>query len=360
MAAAHRKIVLTCVGGALIYDVIKALRSAPDFTVRLIGCDADPQARGRVLMDRFVNVPLAETDQSNYLAAIWDLVKEEQPDLILPLSEGESRVLAGVRDDLRRAGVAISVSSLEAVTVMTDKLTLMQRLSSRNVHSLDCMAVADEMELEAALRELGYPNRSVVVKPRKASGARGVWVFDAGVKEFRPSSNSRNSGIGDRDAIVQQVEEAGLSISDRVAMPFVKGPIYDVDCISVDGTALDVVPRLRQWREALSSASSGNRVEMNVAIIDYCRELCEALDVDGSGDFDVVLDEDGQAVVFDAGTRLSGSVGGAVVAGANIPAQLVRVLTGLERIEFDVRDGCVIRPFLTFAEIPNQNQNDLL
>jgi len=360
MPTARRTIVVTCVGGALIYDVINALRNAPDFAARIIGCDADPHAIGRVLTDRFVVMPYAERDPSAYIDAIWQVIGEENPDLVLPLSEGESRVLAEIRDDLVGVGVSVSVSSLESVVVMTDKLMLMQRLRAKRIHCLDCLPVSNLDELDLALKELGYPRRAVVVKPRRASGARGIWIFDSKIKKFQPGPGQRQSGWGDRDAIVKEFELTNSDLENRVATPFVEGPIYDVDCIAINGEALDIVPRLRQWRDPLTAASTGNRVEMNTEVIRYCRDLCRALNVDGAADYDVVLDSDGRAVVLDAGTRLSGSVGGAVAAGANIPAQLVRVLTGLKRIKFDINNGCVIRPFLTFAEIPSKNQHDLL
>ncbi len=98
---------------------------------------------------------------------------------------------------------------------------------------------------------------------------------------------------------------------------------------------------------------------MNADVIGYCRSLCRAFALDAAGDFDIGLDERGRPFVFDAGTRMSGSVGGALVAGANIPAQLVRVLTGLPREEFHVRDGCVVRPFTTFVEVPSERQHEV-
>ena len=55
----HFTVGVTCVGGTFIADVLNALRAAPDFTVTIIGVDANAAARGRVLCDHFAVLPMA-------------------------------------------------------------------------------------------------------------------------------------------------------------------------------------------------------------------------------------------------------------------------------------------------------------
>ena len=40
----NHKLILTCVGGRLIYDIIKALTDANDYSLTLIGIDQNSQA----------------------------------------------------------------------------------------------------------------------------------------------------------------------------------------------------------------------------------------------------------------------------------------------------------------------------
>ena len=352
----NRTILVTCVGGRFIYDIVRALRSAPDFRARIIGCDANPETEGRVLTDRFVSLP---SDPDEYIAGLFALAAEERIDLVLPLSEHESRILSRRRAEMLSRGIATATSDFATVDAMTDKLTMLQRVKAGGVETVEFRAVDTLDDLEAALTALGYPQRVVVVKPRRSSGARGVMVFDEQVAQDSYQRGLRGSGRGAKSEILADLAKANASLNGFVAVGYLDGPVYDVDCIAVDGVATDIVPRLRQWRDPLSPSSTGNKIEMNSAVIDYCRALCRVFGVQGSADFDIALDERGRPRVFDAGTRLSGSVGGAFVAGANIPAQLVRVLTGLPRQEFAVRDGCVVRPFMTFAEVPPERQDVL-
>ena len=122
----------------------------------------------------------------------------------------------------------------------------------------------------------------------------------------------------------------------------------------------DVVGRLRQWQNPLSASSTGNKIDMNPKIIEDAEALCEALAVDGCGDFDMVIRNDGRPIAFDASSRLSGSVGGAILAGINIPAQLVRQRMKLPLLKYQIEDGCVVRPFPTFLRIPDVNQDDYI
>ena len=46
-------ICITCVGGRLIYDIIRSIRDADDYQVILIGVDANKDAHGRLLCDKF-------------------------------------------------------------------------------------------------------------------------------------------------------------------------------------------------------------------------------------------------------------------------------------------------------------------
>ena len=47
-------ICITCVGGRLIYDIIRSIRDADDYKAHIIGVDANKNAHGRLLCDQFI------------------------------------------------------------------------------------------------------------------------------------------------------------------------------------------------------------------------------------------------------------------------------------------------------------------
>ena len=58
-------ICITCVGGRLIYDIIRSIRDADDYQAHIIGVDSNKNAHGRLLCDQFYLVPDAERNQKN-------------------------------------------------------------------------------------------------------------------------------------------------------------------------------------------------------------------------------------------------------------------------------------------------------
>lgn len=354
------RVCVTCVGGRLIYDILRGLRDAQDYDIFVLGVDGNAEAHGRVLCDAFETVPSSEADPEGWLARLGELHERHRFDMIIPLSEGESRLVAFNRAWFDARGIRSSVSSESTVKTMTDKLLLMQRVRDHGLHTGPFVAVEDRHSAREALSLLGYGAGRVVFKPRYGRGSRGVLIADPTLDKVEPMLPDRFCAAGPVELLEAAMEEKGLDWSGYLAMPYYDGPVSDIDCLAIQGKAVAVAARLRQLKNPFWPTSTGHKTCMDPRVLDYARELCAALVVDGAGDFDVVIDPQGRPVVLDAGSRFSGSVGGTLTAGGNFLAQLVRVVMGLPLAELKVRDGVVLRPFITMAEIPAANEDDLL
>ena len=353
-------ILVTCVGGRLIYDVIKALREVDDFAANIIGIDADPESHGRLLCDRFEVLPMAEKEPEKFLKSLMALHEEQPIDVLLALSEGEARLVSKHRDELIDLGMRVSSSSYETVITMTDKLLMLERITQKGIHSTPFFSVDSLEDFDHALKELGYGSRKVVFKPRRAAGSRGVLIADATHDGFMSLLPERFCGTGNRDAVLEAMAKEGMELNEIVAVPYVGGNVFDVDCIAKKGQLIDFAARRRQLKNPLWPTSTGHKVDLRPDVREYASQLCKAFSVDGAGDFDIAVDEGGKPVLFDAGARFSGSVGGTLTAGGNFPAQLVRSLMKMPCPPMAIRDQVVLRPYLTMAEIPEVNETDLL
>ena len=353
-------IAVTCVGGRLIYDIVLALRSASDLNVRIVGIDADPEAHGRVLCDVFAVLPIAEEAPDDYLAGLRDLHRQHKLDFVLVLSEGESQLLSRHRDELVTDGMALSVSSQDTVALLTDKLRLLETAQTNGIDNGLFIPIDSTEQAGAALQQLGYPEQRVVIKPRDGRGSRGVLIFDATIRRWTPLLENRFCGTGDVDSLFAEMDRRRIAWNGLIAVPHTAGPVYDVDCIAVSGRLTDVAARLRQLRNPLYPTSTGHKIDMHSDVLEHARRLCEAFAVDGAADFDIAIRENGQPMLFDAGARFSGSVGGSFTAGANFPAQLVRTKLGMPYRPLKISDGTVLRPFITMAQIPSGNELDYL
>jgi len=360
MAQKTYVICLTCVGGVFVYDFIRAIRSAPDFKVIIVGVDSDALASGQTLVDRFEVVQRPSGDGAAYAKDLLAVAERHGVQAIIPGSETETRTLAVHAQKFADAGIKLSISKKPIVDLMTDKLAMLTHIAENGQVDVGPFAAVESADdAREAAQYLGYPDTSVVFKPRRETGSRGVLIANAREGEYRPLLFDRFCGTGHLDAVLQEVEKRGESLKDALAMPEYGPDTFDVDCLAVHGKAIKVIPRLRVYNNPLSPFVEGCRVSLRPDVIDYVGALCQAFGVHGSCDFDIALDQHGQPKLLDASCRLSGSVGASFVAGANIPAQLVRIMFELPIHDEQVTDGVEMRPFTRMVSIPMDGMESL-
>jgi carbamoylphosphate synthase large subunit len=348
------------VGGRLIYDIISALREPLDFKAVIIGVDSNSQAAGRLLCDKFYCLPSAEDAPQRFMECVNEIHLNNNIDVILALSEPESRLLSKQRDSLNNQGIKISPSSWQTVRDMTDKLLMLKRLYENDVHSMPFYQIDNSDHFDEAIEACSLGKQKVVVKPRRGRGSRGVMIIDPHKKKFEQLLPDRFCGIGCAASVKEAMNKNNFEIKNLICVPYINGPVFDVDCISIKGEMMDFSARRRQLKNPLWPTSTGHKIDLNPDVRAYAKTLCKVFEVDGAADFDIAIDEVGNPVLFDAGSRFSGSVGGSFTAGGNFPAQLVRALLELPLQKMEIRDKTVLRPFITMAEIPIQNEDDLL
>ncbi|OFW06435.1 MAG: hypothetical protein A3I61_19985 [Acidobacteria bacterium RIFCSPLOWO2_02_FULL_68_18] len=351
MTAGHVRVLVTSIGGHFCYEVVDALRRAPDFSAFVVGVDADPHARAWHV-DAFAHVPHPDASEDAYLTRLLEICDQLRVEVVIPLSEAESRAVAGARRRFEERGIVASVSAAEVVFRMTDKGTMFEHLEANEVDVGPWRLVGSIREAGKALEALGYPARPVVLKQRRGSGSRGIIIVDAAVEEFTPLLPDRFCGRGAWTAVRDELHRRGCLLDAYLAMPYYGSHVFDVDCLAREGSPMLVVPRLRQYINPLSPVNEGCCVTRNDAIERYASTLTQAFSVDGVCDFDVALSDDGRPRLLDASCRLSGSVGAAVAAGVNVPAELVRLLTKRPLLESQPPAAPIqVRPVPRFVRV---------
>lgn len=360
MKKPHFVVCVTCVGGRLVYDTISALRDAQDYTITVVGVDADPEAAGRLLCDQFAVLPMAEQDPDGWIAGVIDLKTRFGVQGLVCLSDQEARLASQRRDYLSDNGIKTSVSTQETVEVMTDKFLLLQTLAANGVDAGPFATVNSIDDAARTLKDMGYPEKRIVLKPRRGSGSRGVLVCDSTKAQFELMIPDRFCGIGSFEQVRAELTRRNVEVDNWLAVPYWDGGVFDVECLVSNGQVVLSAARRRQLRNPFWPTSTGHLVDMQPAVLAYAEEICRVLKVEGAGDFDIVLRADGSCVVMDASARFSGSVGGSYTAGANFLAQLVRVMFDLPLVRYQIRDKTPLRPYITMAAIPDCNAMKLL
>ena len=204
-------VVVTASGAPGTAALLRALRENGEREVRLVGTDMSERSAGRHLCDAFHLVP-AGSDPS-FAAAIRELAEREGADAILPQSSFDLEALAAAVDLFD--GVAVLVSPPEAIRRSNDKAETYALLHSLGLPAPEFRRVRGAAEVEAAARELGYPERPVCFKPVFSSGSRGFRILDSTVDRADQLLRERPGSVS---MLLEDAIEILASVDDRTEL----------------------------------------------------------------------------------------------------------------------------------------------
>jgi len=202
-------ILLSAAGAPGAARLIRALQENGERTVRVVGTDMSPDSIGAHLCDAFHVVP-AGSDPA-YPDAILELVERERVDVVLPQSSFDLDALSVRRDEF---SVPVLVSSPDTVHRSNDKAETYAFLQRIGVPTVEFRRVAGAREVEAAARELGYPDRPVCFKPVFSSGSRGFRILDPTVDRAHQLLHERPGSVAMRleEAVELLPDEGGTEL----------------------------------------------------------------------------------------------------------------------------------------------------
>ncbi len=208
--------------------LLHALRENGERDVRLVGTDMSERAVGRHLCDAFHLVP-AGSDPA-FADAIRELAEREGADAILPQSSFDLEGLAEAID--RFEEVPVLVSPLDAIRRSNDKAASYAFLHRLGLPAPQFRRVSGATAVEAAARELGYPERPVCFKPIFSSGSRGFRILDPSVDRADQLLRERPGSVS---MLLEDAIEILASVDDQtelLVMELAKGPERTIDGIA--------------------------------------------------------------------------------------------------------------------------------
>jgi carbamoyl-phosphate synthase large subunit len=238
-------VLLTASGVPGSAALIRALRENGERDVRLVGTDMSELAIGRHLCDAFHVVPPG-TDPG-FADALAEICKNEQVDAVLPQSSFELQALAETRG--RFGGTTVLVAGPEAVRRSNDKAETYALLHEIGVRGPAWRRTRSGAEVEAAARELGYPDREVAFKPLMSSGSRGFRVLSASA-DRRLQLFENRPGVAEALRVEELVELLGDDRRDALVMELVTGPERTIDGIASAGRVVLGHPKTREEMRA--------------------------------------------------------------------------------------------------------------
>ena len=161
-------LLVTASGAPGAAALLRALKENGEREVRVLGCDMNPRSIGRFVADDFHVVPAGHTPE--FAPAVLDLCKREGVDVLLPESSNDILELAKAKAEFEAEGITVMVSRPEAIERAENKGSFFELLDEVGVRAPEWRRIRGGRELEAAARELGYPDRAVCFKPPVEKG----------------------------------------------------------------------------------------------------------------------------------------------------------------------------------------------
>jgi carbamoyl-phosphate synthase large subunit len=235
-------VMVTASGAPGTAALLRALRDNGERELRLVGTDMSERSVGRHLCEAFHIVP-GGADPA-FPDAMLAVAENEQVDVILPQSSFD---LEGLAAHVARFPMPVLVSSPDAILRSNDKAETYEFLHRIGVRAPEFRRVNGAREVEAAARELGYPDRPVCFKPVFSSGSRGFRILDPTVDRAHQLLNERPGSVAMRleEAVELLPDDGG---PDLLVMELATGGERTVDGI---GNGREIVLGHPKTREAM-------------------------------------------------------------------------------------------------------------
>lgn len=264
-------ILVTAVGAPGSARLLRALRENGEREVRLVGVDMAERSVGRYACDAFHLVPPGAN--AAFADALLRLVEDERVDVVLPQSSHDLQWLAERRAEFP---VPVLVSGPETVRRSNDKAETYELLHRIGVRAPEFRRVTGRAGVDAAARELGYPDVPVCFKPVFSSGSRGFRILDPVVDRTHQLLYERPGSLTMRlEEACELLPDDGL---DLLVMELATGGERTVDGI---GDGRRVVLGHPKTRESMRAGLAMHFVTLDAPDLDAVAEqIVEALEIE--------------------------------------------------------------------------------
>lgn len=279
-------------------------------SIKTIGTDIRKDVIGKYLCNKFYQIPRPSTKE--YVVKLLSICENEDVDVILPQNTAELSVLAEHKKDFENNGTKIAVSDKNSIEIANNKYKLMNVAKKIGLPTTEFYLVSDFGGLISHAKELGWPEKPVVVKPPISNGMRGLRIIDESINLKDMLYSEKPTGIHLRMKDLENI--LGASFPSLIIMEYLPNEEYTVDLLGAK--TLTVIPRKRN--SIKSGITFNGIVEKNDKIIKYSKKLANEIGLKYAYGFQFKLDNKNVPKLLESNPRVQGTMVLATFAGANI------------------------------------------
>lgn len=343
------RLLLLSVGSLAAQNVVDALATRRERCI-LIGTNSIAEAAGNFRCDVVYLVPPAASGPA-YIERVAELIRQEQPDLVIPTRDDDVLALAMLGEQQPRSDAVFLSGSVPAARVMTDKVET-ARFAGRHglAFAPTAATITEALDLATAHR------LPLIAKPRSGNGSRGV-VLLRSIAEIERAFESRP------DLIAQPFLDPPANIDTLIA-PFQAGlPFF----FSFPETAQYFVKvivgpdgALSEPCGLLSALVGGQAIQHSRChdpeLLEVGRAYAQAAADEGwKGPMFVQLKRTPESalVAHDMNGRVSGGTAGRIYLGSDEMAEIIsRFLPGVAFPSISTPEASAVQKYLTSYPLP--------
>lgn len=281
---------------------------------------------------RHATYPFSGT--AEFCSWVLAMCRENQIQVVIPLEESSSMLLAREAGHFRENGIAVASLSLDALEKVVDKTKTLEAAQRIGIRVPPSESPSNVAGIIVAARRLGYP---VVIKPRSTQFWDGT-RFVA----------SKAIGYANSDEQLRTlVERLELDAPTPIVQKFISGSGVGVSMLmDRDGNILAEFAhrRLRDYRPTGSGSVLRESIALRPELRDSSARLLRDLGCCGIAMVEWRIESgSGDAYLMEINGRFWGSLQLAIDSGVNFPALLVDWLTGTRFEKPSYKTGVVLR-----------------
>ena len=158
-------ILVSAVAGDIGASVVRSLVGT-GYTI--IGCDIKPYSPVSDIVDKYYVVPSA-SERESYIDAIKDIIKEQNVNFFLPISEPEIELVNAKRYEFEELDTRLLLNNKRILDIFLDKLKTALYLNSIGIR------IPKTVLLKEYEGGLDFP---LIVKSRRSYGSRSIWKVE--------------------------------------------------------------------------------------------------------------------------------------------------------------------------------------
>lgn len=344
------KIILTAVGAPGGPTIIEALRE--DKSLHIIGTDMRSEVPAKYMVDEFIQVPAGRSRE--FIPFMLNLVKEKSVSVILPLATFELDNLAEHKGLFKKEGCNICVSDFKSLNIANNKYKLYETLKDTEFVPKYYLPSSVE-EFEKFAKDLGYPNKKIVMRPSVSHGSIGLRIISNEINKLDILLNHKPTNVfSDYQSIIETLKMAD-EFPEIVLTEYLPNKEYGIDLIFDPQTNKLLKTFIRDnGSVSLSEISGGKSIKTDM-FNDIIKAVSEKLKLAYSINIDIKLDENNNPKILEINPRLPATSYLAYKAGFNMSLDSIYLALGKSLKYNKTKDGLSIFSYRGFMVVEGKN-----